>query len=64
MNLHEEPVYYRLMLDHPVPWRYRAGVIYDAGDKIVVKEGQVSQVVFDAIWGVYCDILKHAENED
>ena len=60
-NLHEQQPYYRLMIAHPVPWNYKLGVIYDADEKEVIKEDQVSQVVFDAIWGVYFDILRNAE---
>jgi hypothetical protein len=60
----ESPTGFRLLMEHPVPWRYVSNyadgksAIVDKEGEPVVKEGQVSPVVFDAIWGLYFDCLR------
>ena len=62
----ESPTGFRLLVQHPVPWRYVSNhgdegrsAILDANGDEVVRESQVSVVVFDAIWAVYFDLLPH-----
>ena len=56
-ELCQEPSYYRVLINHPVPWTYKSGVIYDANDKEVIKDNTVTSSIFDLVWAIYCDIL-------
>ncbi len=47
-----------LLIEHPVPWCYSKGGIFDANGASVVHQDQVSNVVFDTIWQVYFDYLR------
>lgn len=52
------PAQIRLALQHPLPWKYDKvdpqknpfNSIVDATGKEILREDQVSQVVFDAVW--------------
>jgi len=50
-----------LFAEHPSPWEYKENyinghpAIVDANGLSVVLRGQVSEVVFDAIWRLYME---------
>ncbi len=63
---------YRLLVSHPIPWTYKANysvggpakaAILDKDGRVVVVEGQVSNVIFDMIWSVYFDLIRQEEEE-
>ena len=60
----ESSACYRLLMEHPVPWKYISGKgdspsrIVDADDREVVAEVDVSSVIFSAIWAMYFHLLR------
>lgn len=61
----ESPTGFRLLMAHPIPWRYDSNwdgdskaAIIDADNHLIVKESQVTPVVFDLIWAAYFDLLR------
>jgi hypothetical protein len=67
-NFSESATGFRLLLAHPVPWTYKSNyapgksAIIDKDGKPVVVEGQVSSVLYDAIWAMYFDLLRDEED--
>lgn len=61
MNFTETNTAFRLMVEHPMPWKYQTkgaeGVILDAAGNVVLRDSQVSSVIFDTVWGIYFEFF-------
>jgi hypothetical protein len=69
MEFRESHTVYRLIIQHPVPWRYKSpGTILDAEDNVVAQEesigGKIPQVLFDFIWATYWEFLQPSNPEN
>lgn len=63
MSFTESNTAFRLVVEHPMPWKYQTkgpeGIILDSAGNVVLRSGQVSSVIFDTVWGIYFEFFRN-----